>query len=183
MFTLALIGTILLAFSVLPLVGLDPLDYIIRRWPIAAVAGTAAVGVLLIVVRVYNRNLDPAIDGSRAKEERRSRIVTWALLLAALAATIVFDLTGLGFGALAGLAVFVGCVIDDFSGIDGLHLLLVASALFVASFAVSYVSDESLVELARSTRLPYFASATGICGLCLVMRSLVTGQWRPNENT
>lgn len=104
-------------------------------------------------------------------------------MLAALVATI-FELSGVEFGALARLAVFVGCVIDDaMSGVGGLYLLQVAAALVAAIVVLANFHQQSVAEIVRSfPRLPYFASAVATCGLALV-RSLVIRRWRVNEQS
>jgi hypothetical protein len=180
------IGSVLLLLGLWPLIGSDPVAYIVREWPVVAAIGTAASFLFLVFLKVRRRNREAAYIGEAiVRSKKRGWLWTWTCLLAALVATIVFDLSGVEFGALAGLAVFVGCAIDDaMSGVDGLYLLLVAAALVAAIVVLANFHQQSMAEIARSfPRLPYFASAVSACGLGLMIRSLLTRRWRINEES
>lgn len=99
-------------------------------------------------------------------------------------ATIVFDLSSLGFGAAMGFALFLASLIENhLSGTDGLYAIAGSAALFAASTAVAHLSGQSLIDYIDDVRhvsmhrLPYFATAIGVLGACLVVRSIVTGRW------
>lgn len=103
------------------------------------------------------------------------------MFVGAIALTIIFDLTRLHLAVAMGLAVFVGSVIEDgYSEAEGRYILLLAGMLFIASFGIAYMYEKNLIELANDSNTPYllrsipfFATATGVWGSCLVIRSLI----------
>lgn len=117
--------------------------------------------------------------------EVRNKLITGTTIVGAIALTIIFDLTRLHLAVALGLVIFVGSVIEDgFTGTEGRYILLLAGVLFIASFGIAYMSEKSLFELANDSNTPYllrsipfYATATGIWGVCLVVRSFITGRY------
>lgn len=112
---------------------------------------------------------------------------TYAALTTMVIALVVFDLSLIGFGVVAGVGFFAASAIEDgFSGREGLYLLFGAAVLFLASYGLAYWYNESFTEFANTNfrylqRVPFFAVVAGVWGLCLVVQSLITGRWLGNK--
>lgn len=89
--------------------------------------------------------------------------------------------------AVAGIGVFFVVLNEGYvSRNTGLYFLVVGILLFVGSFALAYAHNETFIEFVQHNdrflhRAPFYAVATTVCGLCFIVRSIMTGQWHKKE--
>ena len=89
--------------------------------------------------------------------------------------------------AAAGVAVFFVVLNEGYvSRNTGLYFLLAGAILFLASFALAYAHNETFIEFVKYNdhflnRIPFYAVGATVCGLCLIVRSIIIRQWHEKE--